>query len=173
MNRPSSSPSPASSGERLFLLGHSPEPRTPGGSGRAVFVSLWEKAASASFCLRGSLAQEVRGACWLPSHAEASTDSSPKCSWGRLSMGTRPRAVRPCVHQRHGLRAWGPASLPSGSQEVAPGLRRHGPGATQQHAACSPQPLWSALQPEAPAHTLTQLRFYFRPSLMLSTVQQI
>lgn len=47
------------------------------------------------------------------------------------------------------------------------------PGATQQHAACSPPPLWSGLQPKAPAHTLTQLRFYFRPSLMLSTVQQI
>lgn len=125
MNRPSCSPSPASSGERLFLPGHSPEPRTPRGSGRAVFVSLWEKAASASFCPRGSLAQEVRGACWLPSHAEASTGSSPKCSWGRLSTGTRPRAARPCVHQTHGLRAWGPASLPSGSQELAPGLRGH------------------------------------------------
>lgn len=32
--------------------------------------------------------------------------------------------------------------------------------------------LWSGLQPTEPAHTLTQLRFYFRPRLMLSLVQR-
>ena len=125
-----------------------------------MFVSLWEKAASALFCPRGSQATQ-RGVHRL----------QPQVLTGETEYGTRPRAARPCVHQTHSLRAWGQLLCPR-----APRKWHLGWGGTAQLA-------WWLLarghtaarrpQPEAPAHTLTRLWFYFRPSRTLSTVQQI
>ena len=103
---------------------------------------------------------------------------------GELSAGAGP-GLCGLVSARLPAPGCGPAALPLRSREVPAGLswgrgagkRSAGPGGgplgtAQQHASRSPQPPRSGLQPAEPTHTLTQLRFYFRPSLMLSTVQQ-
>jgi hypothetical protein len=153
-----------------------------------MFVSLWEK----QRLLCPAPPRPAPVAPW-PKKSEPNPGCLAPEPHGRLKLQVLTRELSagagpgPCslVSARLPSPGWGPAALPLRSQEVAAGLswgrgagKRSaglggGPlGTAQQHAACSPQPPRSGLQPAEPTHTLTQLRIYFRPSLMLSTVQQ-